>query len=249
MSEEQKPALSGVEGAIELLEKVRRKLDRGVRSRKITECIDQALAALQAQLCATCKGTGERKVTLFPFDNSAHYKVVSCTDCQPVRAGDFTAKFRSQLDKYVWPDGKTIASPAIKDIFNSGREACDRIDQLEAIYEAQGKRIEELEAERNEAYQKGKKDMGDSANKHIKECEDYANSKARDCKQLQADLAAAKKEIEELRQALKKYGRHKHCSSCAVLVEKKKGKWYPKDCDCGFDQALQAKGGSDEQDS
>lgn len=76
-------------------------------------------------------------------------------------------------------------------------------------------------------------------------------------KQLKAELEAANHdyaelmkertdyvaENERLKKALKKYGRHYQCDCRAVLVERKgKGKgWYPADCNCGFDQALQGK--------
>ena len=110
----------------------------------IVQHLDEALAALQAQPCETCRDSG------FIPQNQGHNTVVDipCPDCQQPPAGEFVKELRNRINNpnnYIdhWHQKRDAMS----------LKACDRLDQqaktivaLTQAREAQGQRIEELEA-------------------------------------------------------------------------------------------------------
>lgn len=93
-----------------------------------------------AQSCATCKGTGKRKVPMFPYDKPNHYKIIDCPDCPPALAGELSKNLKKlEIDCMLSGEYRMWVQQA--------QEACDHLDQQAKTIEAQGQRIEELEAE------------------------------------------------------------------------------------------------------
>ena len=146
-------------------------------SQKCQCLIDQALALLQAQPCATCEGSGEVDDTIRsvragidinkpcpicqnlkkpPEPTVEKLAKVLTPDCQPAPAGDFVKESdRTDLQIQLGPCvvcGETnyplsMGGPTICPACDIGRDLKSRCEEYRARIEQQGKRIEELEAE------------------------------------------------------------------------------------------------------